>query len=104
MLRRTVVLCVGEFGRTPVVNALGGRDHWPHAFSAAVAGCGVRGGAVVGETDPAGGKQAKNPVPVADLHATVFKALGVDWEKTLKTPIRRTVRRSEGTPVDALLS
>ncbi len=102
-LKNTVVLCVGEFGRTPVVNALGGRDHWPHNFSAAIAGGGIHGGVVVGESDPAGGKQSKNPVPVANLHATVLKALGIDWEQTLKTSIRRTVRRSEGKPIEELV-
>jgi hypothetical protein len=102
-LKNTVVLCVGEFGRTPIVNALGGRDHWPHSFSAAIAGGGVRGGVVVGESDPEGGKQAKNRVPVANLHATVLKALGIDWEQTLKTSIRRTVRRSEGKPIEELV-
>jgi uncharacterized protein (DUF1501 family) len=103
VLKNTVVLCVGEFGRTPILNALGGRDHWPHSFSAAIAGGGVRGGAVVGESDPAGGKQATNPVPIANLHATVLKALGIDWEQTMKTSIRRTVRRSEGKPIEGLL-
>jgi hypothetical protein len=102
-LKDTVVLCVGEFGRTPTLNALGGRDHWPHNFSAAIAGGGIHGGIVVGETDPAGGKQAKNAVPVADLHATVLKTLGIDWEQTLKTPIRRTVRKSEGKPIAELV-
>jgi uncharacterized protein (DUF1501 family) len=103
LLSDTVVLCVGEFGRTPVVNALGGRDHWPHSFSAAIAGGGVRGGIAVGETDPSGGKQARDPVPVPNLHATVLKALGIDWEKTLKTSIRRTVRLSEGKPIEELV-
>jgi hypothetical protein len=104
LLKRTVVLCVGEFGRTPRLNALGGRDHWPHCFSAALAGGGIRGGAVVGESDPGGGKQPRDPVPVGNLHATVLKALGIDWEKTLKTPIRRTVRRSDGEPIRGLLT
>ena len=103
LLQRTVVVCVGEFGRTPIVNALGGRDHWPHNFSAAIAGGGIRGGAVVGESDPAGGKQAKDVVPIADLHATIMKAVGVNWEQTLKTSIRRTVRRSEGKPIAGLI-
>lgn len=103
LLDRTVVLCLGEFGRTPKLNALAGRDHWPHAFSAAIAGCGIRGGAVVGETDPAGGTTPIDPVPVADLHATVLKAVGVDWTKNLRSPLGRTVRRSEGEPVAALL-
>lgn len=102
-LQHTVVLCIGEFGRTPVVNALGGRDHWPHNFTAAVAGGGVRGGVVVGESDPNGGKQAKNVVPIANLHATVLKAVGIDWEQTLKTSVRRTVRRSEGKPIEELV-
>lgn len=101
-LKNTIVLCVGEFGRTPIVNALGGRDHWPHTFSAAIAGGGIHGGVVVGETDPEGGKLAKGRVPVADLHATIMKALGIDWEQTMKTSIRRTVRRSEGKAIEGL--
>jgi hypothetical protein len=102
-LKDTVVLCVGEFGRTPVVNPLGGRDHWPHNFAVAIAGGGVRGGVVVGESDPEGGKKPKDPVPVADLHATVLKALGINWERTLRGPVGRTFRLSTGSPVQALL-
>jgi hypothetical protein len=103
ILKNTVVLCLGEFGRTPIVNPLGGRDHWPHNFTAAIAGGGIHGGVVVGESDPTGGKQSKNQVPVANLHATVLKALGIDWEQTMKTSIRRTVRRSEGKPIGELV-
>jgi uncharacterized protein (DUF1501 family) len=102
-LKDTVVLCVGEFGRTPVVNALGGRDHWPHNFTAAVAGGGIRGGVVIGESDPSGGKEPKDKQPVANLHATVLKALGIDHEKTLRGPLGRTVPRSEGKPIEALV-
>ncbi|HEX4609482.1 MAG TPA: DUF1501 domain-containing protein [Urbifossiella sp.] len=102
-LKDTVVLCLGEFGRTPGVNPVGGRDHWPHGFSAAVAGGGLRGGVVVGETDPAGGRQPKDPTPVANLHATVLRAVGIDPAKTLRSPIGRTFPRSEGTPLAALL-
>ena len=102
-LNKTVVVCVGEFGRTPRLNAAGGRDHWPHNFCAALAGGGVRGGAVVGESDPAGGKNPADPVPVADLHATVLSALGIDWEKLLRSQIGRTVQRSEGTPIRGVL-
>lgn len=103
MLDKTLVLCMGEFGRTPNLNPLGGRDHWPHNFTAALAGGGIHGGMVIGESDPAGGKEPKDPVPVANLHATVLKAMGIDWEATLKTPIRRTVRRSQGEPIEKLL-
>ena len=102
-LKDTVVLCVGEFGRTPQLNALGGRDHWPHNFSAAIAGGGIRGGAVVGESDPAGGKELKDKQPAENLHATILKALGIDHERMLRSPIGRTFARSEGRPVDALL-
>ena len=103
-LKDTIVLCVGEFGRTPQLNTLGGRDHWPHNFTAALAGGGIKGGTVVGESDPAGGKEPADKRAAADLHATVLKALGIDWEKTFRSPIGRTFARSEGKPIGAILS
>jgi uncharacterized protein (DUF1501 family) len=102
-LKDTVVVCLGEFGRTPQVNPLGGRDHWPHNFAAAVAGGGLRGGVAVGESDPAGGRTPRDPVPVADLHATILRAVGIDPARTLRSPIGRTFPRSEGTPIAALV-
>ncbi len=102
-LKDTVILCIGEFGRTPQMNALSGRDHWPHSFSAALAGGSIRGGVVVGESDPAGGKEPKDKQPVANLHATVLKALGINWEKTFRSSIGRTFRRSEGEPIKELV-
>lgn len=102
-LKDTVIVCVGEFGRTPQLNPLSGRDHWPHSFSAALAGGGIRGGVVVGESDPEGGKEAKDKQPIANLHATVLKALGINWEKNLRGPLGRTVPRSAGQPIAALL-
>jgi uncharacterized protein (DUF1501 family) len=103
MLKDTVVVCLGEFGRSPQLNALGGRDHWPHNFAAAIAGGGIRGGVAVGESDPAGGKEPKDKQPVANLHATILKAVGIDYEKTLRGPLGRIVPRSEGTPIAALV-
>jgi hypothetical protein len=102
-LKNTVVVCMGEFGRTPVMNALGGRDHWPHNFTAAIAGGGLRGGTVVGESDPEGGKMPKDRVPVANLHATILKALGIEWDKQLRSPTGQRVVRSEGKPIDTIL-
>jgi uncharacterized protein (DUF1501 family) len=102
LLRRTVVLCMGEFGRTPKINPLGGRDHWPTGFSVALAGGGIPGGRIIGETDPDGKNKPTDPVQVADIHATVLTALGIDPAKLMATPIGRTVRLSEGTPVAAL--
>jgi hypothetical protein len=103
LLDRTVVFCAGEFGRTPTVNAAGGRDHWPMGFSVALAGGGVRGGVVVGATDPSGKADPVDPVAVGDLHATVLMAAGIDPAKVNQTPIGRTVKFAEGKPVKALL-
>jgi uncharacterized protein (DUF1501 family) len=102
-LDRTLVICAGEFGRTPIVNKLGGRDHWPTGFSVALAGGGIGGGRVVGATDPGGKDKPADPVSVGDLHATVLTAVGIDPRKLNQTPIGRTVRYSEGAPLKALL-
>ncbi len=60
-LDKTVVICAGEFGRTPQMNTAGGRDHWPTGFSVALAGGGIRGGKIIGATDPDGKEQASRP-------------------------------------------
>ena len=111
MLDSTMVVCGGEFGRTPWVNPLGGRDHWPHGFSIALAGGGIKGGRVVGETSPDPKRDSKHPTenigdprPVEDLHATIFSAMGIDFEQELQTPIGRPMRVSEGRPIEYLLN
>ena len=104
ILDRTLVLCMGEFGRTPSINPAGGRDHWPAGFSIALAGGGIRGGQVIGETDPDGKKEPAHPVHVGGLFATVFSALGIDYQKINQTPIGRTVKFSEGMPLEKLVS
>jgi len=103
LLGRTVVLCGGEFGRTPSINRLDGRDHWPHGFSMALAGGGIRGGNVIGATDPEGGRQVEDPRSVADIHATVLTALGIDPAHKEISPIGRPIQFSEGVPIAALL-
>lgn len=102
-LDNTVVFCGGEFGRTPNVNIAGGRDHWPRGFSVALAGGGIRGGTVVGATDPEGRAEPESPVRVADLQATLLAAAGINIDHVNQTPIGRTVRFSEGSPVRSLL-
>jgi len=102
-LASTLVLCAGEFGRTPSVNRLGGRDHWPHGFSVALAGGGLLGGKVIGATDPEGGKTVEDPRQVADVHATILAALGIDPRKECSSPVGRPVKLSEGKPVGELL-
>lgn len=105
LLEHTIVLCGGEFGRTPKINAAEGRDHWPHAFSMLVAGGGFAGGRVIGATDPEGEKdEPADPVRVSDLHATVQHLLGIHSEKEIMTSIGRPIALSEGKVVDRLLA
>ena len=110
LLDSTVVLCGGEFGRTPKLNPLGGRDHWPQGFSVALAGGGIPGGRVVGETSPTPNLEAKDksvnlkdPHSVEDIHATILSRLNVDFAKSLDTPIGRPMKISEGRPITKLL-
>jgi uncharacterized protein (DUF1501 family) len=74
----TLVVAVGEMGRTPKVNKWGGRDHWGNCLTALLAGAGVPGGAVIGESDAQAGYPATNPVYPAELAATVYRLLGID--------------------------
>src|SRR5262249_56576582 len=90
-LDRTIVLCTGEFGRTPKVNLAGGRDHWPNGFSLAVAGGGIAGGRVVGATDPEGIKDPVDAATISDVHATIFAALGLDPRKENVSPGGRPI-------------
>lgn len=103
-LEHTLVLCAGEFGRTPAINRLGGRDHWPHGFSVALAGCGIRGGTVVGETDPDGGRQVHDPKSYAELNATMLTALGIDPSVELISSAERPIKLADAEPIEALLS
>ncbi|MCC7375282.1 MAG: DUF1501 domain-containing protein [Verrucomicrobiales bacterium] len=104
LLDSTVVLCGGEFGRTPKVNPVGGRDHWPYGFSVALAGGGIRGGQVLGATDPSGeSRQPDRPVAVQDLHATIHTALGIQPGKEIVTPVGRPIAISDGEVVRELL-
>src|SRR5207249_10899886 len=76
----TLVLAVGEFGRTPRINDKAGRDHWEHCYSALVAGGGVRGGRVIGESDARAERPRERPLTPADVAATVQHAVGITSE------------------------
>jgi uncharacterized protein (DUF1501 family) len=102
-LERTLIVCMGEFGRTPDVNQRGGRDHYPRAFSAVLAGGGLRGGAVVGATDAEGREVVERPVRVADLYATVAQRLALDPEATRYAGDRPVTLVDGGTPIRELL-
>ena len=98
MLDDTLVVVMGEFGRTPKLNTQGGRDHWPRVFSVLLAGGGVPGGQIIGESDDMGESPRDRPVTPADLAATIYKLLGIDPATTLHTPDGRPVKVSlDGT-------
>lgn len=78
LLDTTLVIWMGDFGRTPAINKDAGRDHWPQCYSVVLAGGGIRGGQVIGESDSTGAYPRLHPVSPADIHATVFAALGYD--------------------------
>jgi len=104
-LRETLVVWIGDFGRTPRINADEGRDHHPAAWSAVLAGAGIRRGIVHGETDPDGGRVVRDPVTVPDLFATLATAIGLDPNDTVATPAGRPITMTnDGTPVRALLA
>ena len=89
LLGDTLVANLSEFGRTPRVNPAGGRDHWPGCFTCYFAGGGVKGGRVIGKSDPIGGFPAERPVGPGDIVATIFKSLGFDHHSTLPGPAGR---------------
>lgn len=90
-LEKTVVLCMGEFGRTPRINADEGRDHFAKAWSLAIAGGPIRGGQVVGATSSDGTKVLERPVGVPELVATVCQAMGLDRQRVNNTPQGRPI-------------
>jgi Protein of unknown function (DUF1501) len=85
-LATTLVVAAGEFGRTPRLNASGGRDHWPGVWSVVLAGGGVRGGQVVGASDARAGEPADRPLTPTDLLATMYHCLGIDPHQSLTRP------------------
>ncbi|RIK80297.1 MAG: DUF1501 domain-containing protein [Planctomycetota bacterium] len=89
MLDNTLVCNLQEFGRTPRVNPAGGRDHWPQCWTSYFAGGGVKGGRVVGRSDPIAAVPAERPVAPAEVVATIFHSLGFDLETKLPGPAGR---------------
>lgn len=104
LYENTIVMVATEFGRTPKLNVAEGRDHWPHGFSVLLGGGGFRGGLAIGETDPTGeSKEPAGKVRVEDIHATIFKQLGIDYEYELMTPIGRPIAISDGRAIRDLM-
>jgi uncharacterized protein (DUF1501 family) len=103
MLANTLVVWMGEFGRTPLINPKAGRDHFPLAWSTVLAGAGVKGGQAVGSTGKDGAAVAERPVGVADFLATVFTAVGVDPSKENFTDGRPIRLVKGGTAIQELV-
>lgn len=95
LLDTTLVLAIGEFGRTPEINHSAGRDHWPGVFSIAVAGAGVPGGQVIGASDAMGAEPVDRPVSIEDLGATIYRKLGIDTH-TEYHALGRPIRINDG--------
>jgi hypothetical protein len=85
-LDSTLIVWMGEFGRTPRINANTGRDHWPMGFSVVLAGRGIKGGQAIGKTSADGFKIDDRPVTAAELHATIYQALGINPTKEHRAP------------------
>lgn len=103
LLDKTLVIWMGDFGRTPRINATEGRDHHPGAWTAVLAGGGIRGGVAHGETDATGDTVASGKIAVPDLFATVVKQLGIDPHKSFATPSGRPIEVSDnGSPLARL--
>lgn len=96
LLDSTLVIWLGEFGRTPRINAKVGRDHHPLSFNVALAGGGIQGGRVIGATDAGGNEVKDRPVTVPDLFCTFCQALGIDARKERISPLGRPLKVVEG--------
>lgn len=104
MLETTLVVALGEFGRTPKINKDAGRDHWSNAMSVLVAGCGTPGGQIIGATDPRGYAACERVLSPENFAATIYTKLGIDPGKILYTPSGRpTYLVSDPTPIRELM-
>lgn len=99
LLEDTLVVAIGEFGRTPKINGNGGRDHWGAVFSFALAGAGITTGQVFGASDSQGAHPARDRVTPADLNATIFHLLGIPYDGMFQDPQGRERQLTLGKPI-----
>jgi hypothetical protein len=102
LLDTTLVVALGEFGRTPRINRDGGRDHWPDCYTILLAGGGIHGGAIYGASDRIGAYPASDPVSPADLAATIFWRFGINPDTEIHDMAGRPHRVADGTPMRRL--
>ena len=105
----TIVVVMGEFGRTPAINPGLGRDHWPQCWSLAIGGGGLNTGLTVGKSDDRAATVVERKTSIGDLFATIYKAMGIDWTKEYMTPVGRPIKIANsfedttGEPVSELV-
>ena len=104
LLDGTLVVWAGEFGRSPRINNMAGRDHWPQCYTVLLAGGGVRRGHVHGASDRLGAYPARDPVRPEDLSATLFHLLGVDPHAEVRDPLNRPLPISAGSVISGVLA
>ena len=104
LLDTTLIVAMGEFGRTPTINVNAGRDHWPDCYTVLFAGGGVRGGHVHGSSDRLGAYPATDPVTPGDLAATIYWRFGFDPASEVHDQLGRPIRLSDGEPIRSLFS
>jgi len=104
LLDSTLIVAMGEFGRTPKINAGGGRDHWPDCYSIVLAGGGIQGGSTYGASDKMGAYPAAKPVTPGDLAATLFWRLGLDLSTELHDGLGRPFAIANGKPLKELFA
>ncbi len=103
MWKNTVVLWMGEFGRTPRINQNAGRDHWPNSWSVVLGGGAIKGGIAFGSTNEDGTMVKNNKVGVGDLFATVYKGLGLDPALQIRDNLGRPMKIADGNPIKELV-
>ena len=106
LLDSTLIVWMGEFGRTPIINGQNGRDHWASSWSTVLAGGGIKGGQVYGKTSPDGKEVTENPVRTPDFLATIGTALGLDVTKQNPSNVGRPIRFVDpsGRPIQEVLA
>ncbi|MFQ3652363.1 MAG: DUF1501 domain-containing protein [Gemmataceae bacterium] len=103
LYQNTVIVWMGEFGRTPTINQNGGRDHWGRCWSVVVGGGAIKGGIAYGATSADGRDIKDNPVSIGDLFATLYKGLGIDPATKVRDNLSRPIEIAEGKPIKELV-
>jgi uncharacterized protein (DUF1501 family) len=103
LLAETLVVWMGDMGRTPIINKAAGRDHWSFCYTVVLAGGGVRGGQVLGSSDRSAAYPSTNPISPADLAATIYHSLGIDPRAHVTDQQGRPLVVSTGTVVQGIL-